>query len=62
MGRGEHVTTIAFDGKSLAADRLADDHMSVRKIFTLKDGTHVAGSGYYDQLVEVAAWLDINPS
>ena len=32
--------------------------MSVRKIFTLKDGTHVAGSGYYDQLVEVAAWLD----
>lgn len=54
------ITTIAFDGTTLAADRKAagDGVMNVRKIFKLKRGGYLAGAGYMDQLVEVARWID----
>lgn len=51
------MTTIAFDGKTVAADRLVDEWMNVGKLFKLKDGRIVTGAGFYDQVVEVVAWL-----
>lgn len=32
--------------------------MSAGKIFRLSNGSHLAGAGYYDQIVEVVAWLN----
>jgi 20S proteasome alpha/beta subunit len=51
------MTTWAFDGKVLAADRLAGSHYSVGKIFKLPDGSYLTGSGTYDELFEVATWI-----
>lgn len=51
------MTTVAYDGKTLAADRRADEWMTVCKLFKLKDGRIVTGAGFYDQIVEVVAWL-----
>lgn len=51
------MTTWAFDGKVLAADRLAGSHYSVGKIFKLPDGSYLTGSGTYDELLEVATWI-----
>lgn len=52
------MTTIAFDGVSLAADRKVGGVNNARKIFKLKKGGYIAGAGYYDDLVEVARWID----
>lgn len=51
------MTTIAWDGTYLAADKQAGDHYAIGKIFPLPGGRYLAGAGYYDQVVEVAAWL-----
>lgn len=53
------MTTVAFDGKTLAADRRMGGYMNVGKIFKLPDGSLLAGAGYYDQIVEVATWLTL---
>jgi len=50
------VTTVAWDGKTLAADRRMAGYMTTCKIFPIPGG-YVAGAGTMDQLVEVAAWL-----
>lgn len=49
---------MAWDGKQLAADRLAGDAYTVSKIWRLKDGSLFSGCGNYDDLVEVADWLE----
>lgn len=51
------MTTWAWDGKVLAADRLCGSHLSVGKIFKLPDGSYLTGSGTYDEIVEVATWI-----
>jgi len=52
------VTTIAYDGKTLAADRQMGDWMNVGKIFKLKDGRHIAGAGKnFDAIRRIVAWL-----
>lgn len=51
------MTTIAWDGTYLAADKQAGNHYVVGKIFPIPGGRYLAGAGYYDQIVEVAAWL-----
>lgn len=50
------MTTIAWDGKTLAADRRMAGYMTTCKIFPV-DGGYLAGAGAMDQLVEVAAYL-----
>jgi hypothetical protein len=55
------LTCVCWDGKSLAADRLviADGtSYTMSKIWRLKDGSLFSGCGLYDQMVEVADWLD----
>jgi hypothetical protein len=52
------MTTIAWDGKTLAADRRMAGWMTACKIFPLADGRVMAGAGYMDDLAEVAAWLN----
>jgi ATP-dependent protease HslVU (ClpYQ) peptidase subunit len=52
------MTTVAWDGKSLAADRRMAGWMDAGKIFKLKDGRVLAGAGWLDEIIEVAAWLD----
>lgn len=52
------MTCIAWDGKSLAADRLVGEGYTLSKIWRLKDGSLFSGCGNYDDLVEVAEWLD----
>lgn len=50
---------MAFDGKSLAADRQVGHHkLAIKKIWRLKDGSLFSGCGLYDQMVEVVEWLD----
>lgn len=49
---------MAWDGKSLAADRLVGEGYTLSKIWRLKDGSLFSGCGNYDDLVEVAEWLD----
>jgi 20S proteasome alpha/beta subunit len=51
------MTTVAWDGQSLAADRRASGGLSVGKIFRMPDGSYIAGAGIYDQIVEIAAWM-----
>ena len=51
------MTTIAYKDGVLAADRLLDEWLDCPKIFALKGGAYVAGSGNYDDIVEVVAWL-----
>lgn len=50
------MTTVVWDGRTLAADRRMAGHMSTCKIFPI-DGGYLAGAGLMDHLVEVAAWL-----
>lgn len=50
------MTTIAFDGKTLAADRKMSDRYNVQKIFKVPQGW-AAGCGDYDSIVEVVNWL-----
>lgn len=55
------MTTVAWDGTSLAADRRCSGSAgsaAVGKIFRLKDGRLLAGAGTYDDIVEVVAWLE----
>lgn len=52
------MTTVAWDGETIAADRLCGSHYEVGKLFRLKDGSVIGGAGTYDQIVEVVAWLN----
>jgi hypothetical protein len=55
------VTTVAFDGRTLAADRRMTGACGIEtagKIFRLKDGRLLAGAGTYDDIVEIVNWLD----
>lgn len=53
------MTCIAWDSKSLAADRkmTGGQVQNVSKITRLPGGALLAGCGYYDHLVEVGMWL-----
>lgn len=51
------MTTIAFDGKSVAADKLCGGRYTVPKLWRLPDGSVIGGAGDYDQIVEVVAWI-----
>lgn len=50
------MTTVAFDGTTLAADRMMGDIYNVQKIFRVPEG-YAAGCGDYDYIVEVVQWL-----
>lgn len=50
------MTTIAFDGKTLASDRKMANRYNVQKIFKVPQGW-AAGCGDYDSIVEVVNWL-----
>lgn len=50
------MTTIAFDGETLAADRKMADRYNVQKIFKVPQG-YAAGCGDYDYVVEIVEWL-----
>ena len=52
------MTTIAWDGETLAADRRLAGWMDTGKIFPLSDGRVLAGAGWMDEVLEVAAWLN----
>lgn len=51
------MTTIAWDGVSLAADKQMGGRYTAGKIFPLGGGCYLAGAGIYDQIVEVATWV-----
>lgn len=51
------MTTVCFDGKHLAADKLMGGRHTVAKIFEVGQDVWFAGAGDYCQIVEVAAWL-----
>lgn len=52
------MTTIAFDGKTMAADRQVSTFRgSVAKIHRLADGSLYGASGKFDETVAVLAWL-----
>lgn len=51
------MTTVAFDGQHLAADKLMGGRHTVSKIFQISDTLWFAGAGDYCQIVEVAEWL-----
>lgn len=55
---GLAVTTVAWDGQSIAADRLCGGHYEVGKLFRLTDGAVLGGAGTYDQIVEIVAWVN----
>ncbi|KAF1711074.1 hypothetical protein CSC70_03875 [Pseudoxanthomonas kalamensis DSM 18571] len=50
------MTTIVWDGKTLAADRQMAGYMTTCKIFPIPNG-YLAGAGTMHQLIEVAAWM-----
>lgn len=55
------MTTIAWDGKTLAADKqsnFGDQKTTVTKIFRLSDGSLAAGSGEFSFILSVIRWLD----
>lgn len=52
------MTTAVWRAGVVASDRLLDDHMEACKLFRLKSGDVLLGAGNYDDLVEVARWLD----
>jgi hypothetical protein len=52
------VTTVAWKAGEIAADRQADGWLSVGKLFRLKDGSVIGGAGFYDEIVEVVAWIN----
>lgn len=51
------MTSVAFDGTYLAADKLMGGRHTVCKIFPIADGCWMAGAGDYCQIVEVAEWF-----
>lgn len=51
------MTTIAWDGTSIAADRLCGGRYTVAKLWRLPDGSVIGGAGLYDDIVEVVHWL-----
>jgi hypothetical protein len=51
------MTTIAWKNGQLAADKRLDQWMTTCKIFKLPDGSHIAGAGMFDDVIEVAAWF-----
>jgi hypothetical protein len=52
------MTTIAFDGMTLAADRRMGGGYNVPKVFKLRDGRYAAGCGDYDYVLEIIHWLN----
>jgi ATP-dependent protease HslVU (ClpYQ) peptidase subunit len=55
------MTVIAWDGTTLAADKRAEihgSHMTVRKIFRLRDGSLVGCAGDSTWAASVVAWLN----
>lgn len=52
------MTTIAWDGTYLAADKQMGGRHTAGKVFPLGDGHYLAGAGYYDQIVEVVHWIN----
>lgn len=53
------MTVIAFDGRILAADCRAESAgriITVRKIFTLPDGSAMAGWGNLMRILQIMAW------
>jgi hypothetical protein len=55
------MTTIAWDGKTLAADTQATSSgmpYKAIKLFALADGSLFAGSGDYGQILAVKDWLE----
>jgi hypothetical protein len=51
------LTTAAFDGEWLVADRLMGGRHTVCKIFEIGEARYLTGCGDYCQLIEVAEWL-----
>jgi hypothetical protein len=55
------MTTIAYDGKTVATDRRCyDGHFmsKAQKLYRLSDGSLYAGAGRYSDLIAVRDWLD----
>lgn len=55
------MTTVAFDGKTLAADTMAISgglKRRTQKIFRLGDGRLFGGSGLYEEVLLVRDWLN----
>lgn len=55
------MTTVAWDGRSIAADRRMVGEgiaSTTGKLFKLKNGCILSGAGYLDQVLEVAAWIN----
>lgn len=51
------MTTIAWDGTYLAADKQASGRYTVGKVFPMADGSFLAGAGNYSQIIEIATWI-----
>lgn len=51
------MTTIAWDGTYLAADKQMGGRYTAGKIFHLGGGCYLAGAGIYDQIIEVVTWI-----
>lgn len=53
------MTTIAWDGKTLAADTLSTGTFNrrVTKIWELRPGVYFGGCGFYSDVYEVMVWL-----
>ena len=54
------MSTVAYDGKSLAADKqcCATYKTRARKVFRLADGRLFGGAGVFEQVLAVRAWLN----
>lgn len=51
------MTTVAWDGKTLAADRRLSDGITNCKIWKLSKGRYISGAGAYDDMTEIVAWM-----
>ena len=56
------MTTVAWDGQTLATDRMASvggsKHASIKKIYTIKGGGYAAASGHAGAIELMFRWLD----
>lgn len=54
------MTTVAWDGRNLAADRqrCSSYKTRARKIWRLPDGRLFGGAGLFEQVLAVRAWLE----
>lgn len=53
------MTTVAFDGETLAADRQMSFHsVQVNKIYRLRDGSLAGGCGTMTLVQQLIRWLD----